>query len=583
MPIDSTIASLQHEIASCERQLQRLKQQLADAEARAQSSSLSDTSLPAETFHGDADHNTQFLGGALGGGLPDEWQAELLAVLEQPARGNQRKRWPLEKQEYRRYGRQLIMPEVGLQGQLRLRSSAVLIVGAGGLGCPAAAYIAGAGMGTLGIVDGDTVEESNLHRQILHSTSKVGMSKVESALNNLKSLNPNVRYYSYNTRLSPQNALDIFSEYDLILDCTDTPASRYLISDTCVLLGKPLVSASALRTEGQLMILNNPPRAPGDPSGGPCYRCVFPKPPPAESVVSCGEGGILGPVVGVMGVLQALEAIKLIAAGIEKPQSPSEDTMMEIDGASPNSSGRQQSTGSTNSKPSLLLFSAYSNPQFRSFGLRTRKPKCAACSAHATVTPEALMSGSMDYVQFCGAVSPVDALAPEERISALDYEQARATSLISGVNGSSPLANGSSGAQHILLDVREKVQFDLAHLDGSINIPFSDIVATSVPTAATPVSASTPATPATGSTGSPSSPKQAGGGEEQRPSWLAELQKLPAEQPIVVTCRLGNDSQLAVRKMKALGLDDGGKRKIVDVRGGLKAWRETVDADFPDY
>lgn len=331
------------------------------------------------------------------------------------------------------------------------------------------------------------------------------------------------------------------------------------------------------------MILNNPPRAPGDPSGGPCYRCVFPKPPPAESVVSCGEGGILGPVVGVMGVLQALEAIKLIAAGIEKPQSPSEDTMMEIDGASPNSSGRQQSTGSTNSKPSLLLFSAYSNPQFRSFGLRTRKPKCAACSAHATVTPEALMSGSMDYVQFCGAVSPVDALAPEERISALDYEQARATSLISGVNGSSPLANGSSGAQHILLDVREKVQFDLAHLDGSINIPFSDIVATSVPTAATPVSASTPATPATGSTGSPSSPKQAGGGEEQRPSWLAELQKLPAEQPIVVTCRLGNDSQLAVRKMKALGLDDGGKRKIVDVRGGLKAWRETVDADFPDY
>ncbi|KAK7721760.1 hypothetical protein SLS57_005109 [Botryosphaeria dothidea] len=543
MPIDSTIASLQHEIASCERQLQRLKQQLADAEARAQSSSLSDTSLPAETFHGDADHNTQFLGGALGGGLPDEWQAELLAVLEQPARGNQRKRWPLEKQEYRRYGRQLIMPEVGLQG---------------------------AGMGTLGIVDGDTVEESNLHRQILHSTSKVGMSKVESALNNLK-------------RLSPQNALDIFSEYDLILDCTDTPASRYLISDTCVLLGKPLVSASALRTEGQLMILNNPPRAPGDPSGGPCYRCVFPKSPPAESVVSCGEGGILGPVVGVMGVLQALEAIKLIAAGIEKPQSPSEDTMMEIDGASPNSSGRQQSTGSTNSKPSLLLFSAYSNPQFRSFGLRTRKPKCAACSAHATVTPEALMSGSMDYVQFCGAVSPVDALAPEERISALDYEQARATSLISGVNGSSPLANGSSGAQHILLDVREKVQFDLAHLDGSINIPFSDIVATSVPTAATPVSASTPATPATGSTGSPSSPKQAGGGEEQRPSWLAELQKLPAEQPIVVTCRLGNDSQLAVRKMKALGLDDGGKRKIVDVRGGLKAWRETVDADFPDY
>ncbi|EKG13931.1 Rhodanese-like protein [Macrophomina phaseolina MS6] len=188
----------------------------------------------------------------------------------------------------------------------------------------------------------------------------------------------------------------------------------------------------------------------------------------------------------------------------------------------------------------------------------------------------------MDYVQFCGAISPVDALAPDERISALDYQQARHMSLIGTAIGSSPLSNADSGTQHVLVDVREKVQFDLAHLEGSINIPFSDIVATPVPAAATPASASTPATPATGSTGSPSSPRQAGAGEEQ-PSWLAQIQQLPAEQPIVVTCRLGNDSQLAVKKMKALGLDEGGRRKIVDVRGGLKAWRETVDADFPDY
>ncbi|KAL1624720.1 hypothetical protein SLS56_007696 [Neofusicoccum ribis] len=577
MPIDLSIASLQHEIASCERQLQRLKQQLAEAEARSQhSSSTTDTELPGDAFHGDANHNTQFLGGALGGGLPDEWQAELWAVLEQPARNNERRRWPLELGEYRRYGRQLIVPQVGLQ-------------------------------------DGDTVEESNLHRQILHSTSKVGMSKVESALKNLKwsvytpveeethrqlvdlsvdSLNPNVKYYSYNTRLNPANALDIFSEYDLVLDCTDTPASRYLISDTCVLLGKPLVSASALRTEGQLMVLNNPPRPPGDPTGGPCYRCVFPKPPPAESVVSCGEGGILGPVVGVMGVLQALEAIKLIAAGIQKPQSLSSDTTMDIDGPSPNNFDKPQTAEAaanrpTNNKPSLLLFSAYSNPQFRTFGLRTRKLNCAACSAQATVTHDALISGSMDYVQFCGAVSPVDALAPEERISALDYDQARSGSAISG---SSPLSSESAyasrGSQHILVDVREKVQFDLAHLDGSINIPFSDIVATAAPAASTstPASVSTPATPATGSTGSPSSPKQGSGGDDRvQPAWLASLQQMPAEQPIVVTCRLGNDSQLAVRKMKALGLDDGGKRKIVDVKGGLKAWRETVDAGFPDY
>ncbi|OJD34426.1 molybdenum cofactor synthesis protein [Diplodia corticola] len=616
MPVDSSIASLQHEIASCERQLQRLKQQLADAEgARSRNRPYSPTaashaytpsgsaaSLPADAFHGDVHHNRQFLGAALGGGLPDEWQAELWAVLEQPAHDDRGSRpWPLETHEYTRYGRQLIMPEVGLQGQLRLRSSAVLIVGAGGLGCPAAAYIAGAGVGTLGLVDADTVEESNLHRQILHSTSKVGMPKVESALRNLRCLNPNIKYYSYNTRLTPENALDIFSEYDLVLDCTDTPASRYLISDTCVLLGKPLVSASALQTEGQLMVLNNPPRPPGDPDGGPCYRCVFPKPPPADSVISCGEGGILGPVVGVMGVLQALEAIKLIAAGIEKPPSPSSDEM-DVDGTSAASDKHHDAAAAAGSKPagnkpSLLLFSAYSSPQFRSFGLRTRKAKCAACSAQVTVTREALTSGSMDYVQFCGAVSPINALAPEERISALEYEQTR-NGLSTAVEESS-LSSFSGGMpknqKHILVDVREKVQFELAHLDGSINIPFSDIVATPIPPPSSlspPASAaSAPATPATDGADSPASPKQAAGGgsvddqsqSQPLPAWLTQLRQLPSEQPIVVTCRLGNDSQLAVRKMKALGLDEDGTRKIVDVRGGLRSWREDVDADFPNY
>jgi adenylyltransferase/sulfurtransferase len=208
----------------------------------------------------------------------------------------------------------------------------VLIVGAGGLGCPAAAYIAGAGVGTIGIVDGDVVETSNLHRQILHSTAKVGMKKVDSAISFLTSyclpslfyfyntyrlcrLNPNLRYIAHGEHLTPQNAREIVEKYDLVLDCTDHPTSRYLISDICVLLHKPLISASALRTDGQLIVLNSPPLPAGDASGGPCYRCVFPKPPPAESVVSCGDGGILGPVVGTMGVLQALEAVKLITAG----------------------------------------------------------------------------------------------------------------------------------------------------------------------------------------------------------------------------------------------------------------------------
>lgn len=405
----------------------------------------------------------------------------------------------------------------------------------------------------------------------------------------MDSLNPNVKFYSYNTRLNPENALDIFSEYDLVLDCTDTPASRYLISDACVLLGKPLVSASALRTEGQLMVLNNPPRPPGDATGGPCYRCVFPKPPPAESVVSCGDGGILGPVVGIMGVLQALEAIKLISAGIDKLPS---DSIMEIDGAFIETSDKPHATEAaakrlTDSKPSLLLFSAYSSPQFRTFGLRARKPKCAVCSAQATVTREAFTSGSMDYVQFCGAVSAIDALSPDERISARDYDQARSGN--SDINSSAvDTADTSRGAQHILVDVREKVQFDLAHLDGSVNIPFSEIAATRVPAASASTSASestTPATPAMGNTGSPYSPPQHGGNSVDRPQpdWLIKLQQLPAEQPIIVTCRLGNDSQLTVRKMKALGLDEGGRRKIVDVRGGFKAWRDHVDPEFPDY
>ncbi|KAK7612171.1 hypothetical protein JOL62DRAFT_618437, partial [Phyllosticta paracitricarpa] len=561
-PIEATIASIRHEISSCERQLGHLRSKLADAEAQAAKTAAATQSPVLENSHQSSyfpstllsdGQDSKFLNFAIEGGLPPEWQAELSAVLEQPQ--PQKKKWPLKADEYKRYGRQLIMPEIGLQGrQRRLRDTAVLIIGMGGLGCPAAAYLAGAGVGTLGLVDGDSVEESNLHRQILHTTSRVGMSKVDSAMMYLKTLNPTVKYNPHKTQLAPANAIDIFSDYDLVLDCTDTPASRYLISDTCVLLGKPLVSASALRTDGQLTVFNNPPLPPGDPSGGPCYRCIFPRPPPAESVVSCGEGGVLGPVVGVMGVLQALEAIKLIAAGIEKSQDPPADTPMDIDGPTPNGSSPAPKKPN---KASLLIFSAYGNPQFRSFGLRSRKPRCAACSAEATVTREALTSGSMDYVQFCGASSPVNALSPDERISAREYLQA---------------ANSESNG-HVLVDVRDKIQFELAHLDGSINIPFSDIERVNVQAIS---AAKTPVTP--DSLASPPSAQ-----EEPQPDWVKQLQQTPPEQPIIVTCRLGNDSQVAVKKMKALGLNKGGSRTIVDIRGGFKAWRQDVDPGFPDY
>lgn len=352
-------------------------------------------------------------------------------------------------------------------------------------------------------------------------------------------LNENVNCELHAAHLDAATALDVVAGYDVVLDCTDNPATRYLVSDACVLLGKPLVSASALRTEGQLMVLNDPPLPPGEPGGGPCYRCVFPKPPPPESVVSCGEGGILGPVVGTMGVLQALEAIKIITRR-EKSAS----------GGLSNGVESGISTKKKPSQPSLLLFSAYSSPQFRSIRLRPRRNECAACSSVASVTREALSSGFLDYVQFCGASLPVNMLSPTERVSARDLGR-----LLSDSQGSvsAPLKD------YILVDTRDDTQFGIASIDGSLNIPFSDIDE------------------------NPSGLGVEDSSLEKKPSWLDQLQSLPRSHPIYVVCRLGNDSQIAVRKMKELGLDRQGQRWIGDIRGGLKEWRNQVDPDFPDY
>ncbi|KAM5385472.1 hypothetical protein ACJZ2D_001113 [Fusarium nematophilum] len=338
-------------------------------------------------------------------------------------------KWPLDTHEYERYSRQMIVPNFGLQGQLRLRKAKVLLVGAGGLGCPASAYLAGSGVGTIGLVDGDEVEVSNLHRQVAHSTGRVGMSKVQSAI----TLNPTITYHAHNTHLTQQNAQDIVSAYDLVLDCTDHPTSRYLISDICVLLSKPLVSASAFQSSGQLIVLNNPP------GQGPCYRCVFPKPPPPESVVGCGEGGIIGPVVGVMGVLQALEAIKLITRG-------------DLDG------GEKQNA----TPPMMLLFSGTADVPFRSVKMRGRRKTCFACGDENGLTLDELRT-SMDYVQFCGVEKPVELLQPEERITAGAYEN---------------IAKADSKKDHLLLDVREREHFDLCNIAGSVNIPISRFMST---------------------------------------------------------------------------------------------------------
>ena len=312
----------------------------------------------------------------------------------------------------------------------------------------------------------------------------------------------------------------------MVLDCTDHPASRYLISDAAVLSGKSLVSGSALRTEGQLMVLNNPPSNPKNNYGGPCYRCVFPKPPPIDSVVSCGEGGILGPVVGVIGVLMALEAIKLIVGG-----APLKD----------DNQPRAQ-----DAPASMLLFSAYSNPAFRHVRLRGKRPTCSTCSSRRTISNDFLTLGSLDYEAFCGLASPISVLEPAERIEARELKEAL----------------DAHEKAHIILDVRDETQFVICSLPGSINVPYTTIEDIS------------------GHRVHRESASEFGVATSHNPTIL---DKLPEDIPIYTICRFGNDSQLAVRKLKELGYDNNGTRWIGDVKGGYKAWKQNVDPHWPDY
>lgn len=294
------------------------------------------------------------------------------------------------------------------------------------------------------------------------------------------------------------------------------------------------------------MVLNYPPRPAGDPEGGPCYRCMYPKPPPPESVMTCGEGGILGPVVGVMGILQALETIKLIASGVMEIKMGGDCQPGVISCAQPVPS------------PQWLLFSGYSSNPVRSFRMRRRQKSCAACSAQATVTRDLLVSGSMDYLQFCGVLSPINALSEDERVSSNEFAAIR-SSRDAGLSGH------KASCTSVLIDTRDPTQFDLCHLHGSINISFAEIAAT-VPEKKDISEAQVEPNGNNGAAG-----------------WLQKIRELPFDVPIYVVCRLGNDSQLAVQKFKELGLDVGGRRQIRDISGGLKAWRDQVDPDFPKY
>src|ERR1700734_2652990 len=273
----------------------------------------------------------------------------------------------LSNDEIARYSRHLILPEVGMEGQQKLKAAKVLCVGTGGLGAPLALYLAAAGVGTIGLVDFDTVDASNLQRQIIHSTATVGMLKVDSAEIMLKGLNPHLNVVKHNTMLTSANALDILKDYDVIADGTDNFQTRYLVNDACVILGKPNSYASIFRFEGQASIFGA--------KDGPCYRCLYPEPPPPGLVPSCAEGGVLGILPGLLGVIQATEAIKLIL-GIGEPLI-----------------GR------------LLLIDAL-GMKFRELKLR-KNPDCPVCGVNPTVTE------LIDYDQFCG-ILPAATVGPLE-------------------------------------------------------------------------------------------------------------------------------------------------------------------------
>ncbi len=276
----------------------------------------------------------------------------------------------LSNEEIARYSRHLIMPEVGMAGQRRLKQGSVLLIGTGGLGSPLALYLAAAGVGHIGLVDFDVVDASNLQRQIVHGTSTVGVAKTESAKRRLQDLNPYIEITTYETRITSQNALDLIRPYDVIVDGTDNFPTRYLTNDACVLLGKPNVYGSIFRFEGQATVFSTR-------DGGPCYRCLYPEPPPPGLVPSCAEGGVLGVLPGVIGTIQATEVIKLLT-GIGEPLI-----------------GR------------LLLYDALSM-RFRELKLR-RNPSCPVCGDHPTIT------ALIDYEQFCGIV-------PEEQTLSNQFE-----------------------------------------------------------------------------------------------------------------------------------------------------------------
>ncbi|HEY2102920.1 MAG TPA: molybdopterin-synthase adenylyltransferase MoeB [Chthoniobacterales bacterium] len=374
----------------------------------------------------------------------------------------------IEREELLRYSRQLNLPEVGENGQRRLKNARVLCIGAGGLGSPAALYLCAAGVGTIGIVDDDLVDLSNLHRQLLHSTSDVGRKKTDSARERLRSINPLVALELYSIRLRSENASQVIGKYDLVIDGSDNLPTRYLSSDICVWQKKPNIYGSVHQFEGQASVF-----APH--LGGPCYRCLFPDPPPPEAVPSCAEAGVLGVVPGLVGMIQALEAIKLILDLGDNLVG----RLLHIDGLS---------------------------LRFREFKLR-RDPSCPVCGEVPRITEP------VDYEQFCrgATAAEISAISATELARCLQEDR-----------------------EFTLIDVREPFEFEIGHIPNSRLIPMGDMV--------------------------------------------EKHAEIPRDKKTVVICKTGMRSARVIEFLRGEGFGN-----LLNLEGGIDAWREEVDPTLPKY
>jgi adenylyltransferase/sulfurtransferase len=377
----------------------------------------------------------------------------------------------LSPEELRRYDRHLIMPEIGVQGQERLKAASVLLIGAGGLGAPVGMYLAAAGVGRLGLVDFDVVDYSNLQRQVTYATADVGRRKLDAAGERLRGINPHVEVETHDLRLDSGNALDLFRPYDVVVDGTDNFPTRYLVNDACALLGKPNVYGSIFRFEGQASVFWA--------ERGPCYRCLYAEPPPPGLVPSCAEGGVLGVLPGIVGTIQALETIKLLV-GIGEPLI-----------------GR------------LLLFDAL-RMSFRELRLR-KDPQCPLCG------PDPRIRQLIDYEAFCGIPPVVKEASVLGEITPVELEERL-----------------ERGDEVLVVDVREPHEWQICHLEGARLIPLKTL-----------------------------------------PEHVGEL---PHDRDIVVHCKTGGRSAKAADFLRTRGFE-----RVLNLRGGILAWADTVDPSLPRY